>query len=109
MSLKIIISDKVRFKVSGKLKNESGGDDAFAFDILAKRISTETLSGLKDTDQSIADFIADVALDWFGVQDADGAPLEFSAHALRQLLGIAGMATFIFAEYIRACGPREKN
>ena len=109
MALRIVVSDRVRFKVSGKLRNEEGTEDPFSFEVLAKRIKTDELSNLKDADQSVADFLATVIDGWSGVQDASGANLAFSPEALGELLKISGMATFIFSAYIRECGPREKN
>ena len=111
MAIKIIISNTVRFKVKGTIKDEAGTDQPFDFSLTCTRLDAEQIQAKLRTDSeaSVTDFLIDVVEDWAGVKDADDKALPFSEDNLRALCRIPGVASLAFRTYLSEVGAKEKN
>lgn len=111
MAIKIVISNTVRFKVKGTIKDESGVDQPFDFSLTCMRLDSEQIQSKlrSESDASVVDFLVDVVEDWSGVRDADDKPLPFTEDNLRALCRIPGIASLIFRTYLIEVGAKEKN
>lgn len=111
MAIKIVVSNKVKFKVKGVIRDENGIDQPFDFSLLCTRLDADQItSKLKsDTSDSIVDFMADVVEDWTGVKDAEDAALPYNEATFRQLCKLPGVAGVAFRAYMQEVGAREKN
>ena len=111
MGIKIVISNTVRFKVKGTLKDEAGVDQPFDFSLTCMRLDSEQIQAKlrSESDASVIDFLADVVEDWSGVKDADDKPLPFNEDNLRALCRIPGIASLAFRTYLTEVGAKEKN
>lgn len=111
MGIKIVIEDKVRFKVKGVIRDGNGVDQPFDFSLTCLRLDAEQIKSRlsSDSDASVVDFMADVVEDWSGVRDDADKPVPYSEDALRQLCKIPGVAAVAFRTYLAECGAREKN
>ena len=108
---KIAISNKVKFKVRGTIKDENGADVPFDFTLTCQRLDTEAIRALvkDDAENSVADFLATVTEDWAGVQDADGKPLPYTEANLRAVCKVPGIAPLAFSTYFAEVGAKAKN
>ena len=111
MSFKIVISDKIKFKVRGTIKDETGADQPFDFTILADRLDADTIRArLKDdAEASLADFLAQIIEDWQGIKDADDKPLPYTTANLAAVCKVPGIAALIFQTYFAEVGAKAKN
>ena len=111
MGIRIVIEDRVRFKVKGVIRDGNGIDQPFDFSLTCLRLDTEQIKARtsSDNDVSIVDFLADVVEDWSGVRGEDDKPTAYSEEALRTLCKIPGVAAVAFRTYLAECGAREKN
>lgn len=110
MAIKIVVSNKVGFKVKGSINNEQGSAEPFEFFIVAERLDTDRIEAVaRNQEGSLADFLADVVVDWKGVKDEEGAAVEYSEESLRQLCKIPGLAGLIFQAYFAEVGAKAKN
>lgn len=111
MGIKIVISNTVRFKVKGTIKDEAGTDQPFDFSLTCTRLDAEQIQAKLRTDSeaSVTDFLIDVVEDWAGVKDADDKALPFSEENLRALCRIPGVASLAFRTYLSEVGAKEKN
>lgn len=111
MSFKIIVSNTVKFKVRGTIKDESGADMPFDFTVTARRLDTDTIRDrLSDESESkVTDFLASVVEDWAGVKDADDKPIPYSEEALRAACRVPGIALLMFQTYFSETSAKAKN
>lgn len=111
MSFKLVISDKLKFKVRGTMKDDNGTDQPFDFAILAQRLDADTIRArLKDdAEASLADFLGHIIEDWQGIKDADDKPLAYTPAALAAVCKVPGMAALIFQTYFAEVGAKAKN
>lgn len=111
MGIKIVISNTVRFKVKGTIKDEAGTDQPFDFSLTCMRLDSDQIQAKlrSESDTSVIDFLADVVEDWSGVKDADDKPLPYSEESLRALCRIPGIASLAFRTYLLEVGAKEKN
>lgn len=111
MAIKISISNTVKFKVKGTIKDEAGIDQPFDFTLTCMRLDADQIqSKLRgESDASVSDFLADVVEDWAGVRDADDKQLPYSEESLRALFRIPGVAGLAFRTYLSEIGAKEKN
>lgn len=111
MSIKIVLSDKVGFKVHGSTNDSAGVAQSFHFQLTCTRLDADQIQQkLKsDSDASLTDFLADVIEGWSGVQDVEGTPLPYSEDNLRALCKIPGVAGLAFRTYLAEVGAKEKN
>lgn len=111
MSIKIVISNTVKFKVKGSLKDEAGVDQPFDFSLTCMRLDADQIQNKLrgEGDASVTDFLADVVEDWAGVKDADDKALTFNEDNLRALCRIPGIAALAFRTYLTEVGAKEKN
>jgi hypothetical protein len=104
MGIKIVISNTVRFKVKGTLKDEAGVDQPFDFSLTCMRLDSEQIQAKLRSESD-----ASVIEDWSGVKDADDKPLPYSEDNLRALCRIPGIAALAFRTYLLEVGAKEKN
>jgi hypothetical protein len=111
MAIKIVISNTVRFKVKGTLKDEAGVDQPFDFSLTCMRLDSEQIQAKlrSESDASVIDFLCDVVEDWSGVKDADDKALPYTEDNLRTLCRIPGIASLAFRTYLLEVGAKEKN
>lgn len=111
MAIKIVISNTVKFKVKGTIKDEAGVDQPFDFGLTCMRLDSDQIRNkLRDEgDASVTDFLVDVVEDWAGVKDADDKALTFTEENLRSLCRIPGVANLAFRTYLVEVGAKEKN
>ncbi len=111
MAISIVVDNKVKFKVAGKLKSAEGVDKPFDFDLVCKRLDADEIQAKRSEDGGFvyADFLADVVEGWSGVKDGQGQPVPFSAEALASLNKIPGVAALAFHTFLRENGAKEKN
>ena len=111
MSFKLVISDKLKFKVRGTMKDENGHDQPFDFTILAQRLDADTIKArLKDdADATLAEFLGQIIEDWQGIKDADDKPLPYTAANLAAACKVPGIAALIFQTYFAEVGAKAKN
>ncbi len=111
MAFKLHIAPKLKFKVRGTMKDESGTDQPFDFTLTAQRLDADTIRArLKDdAEASLADFLATVLEDWQGIKDADDQPLPFTDANLRAVCKVPGLAPLMFQTYFAEVGAKAKN
>ena len=111
MAIKIVISNTVRFKFKGTIKDEAGTDQPFDFSLTCMRLDSEQIQAKLrgESDASVTDFLVDVVEDWSGVKDADDKALPYSEDKLRALCRIPGIASLAFRTYLLEVGAKEKN
>lgn len=111
MAIKIVISNTVRFKVKGTIKDEAGTDQPFDFSLTCMRLDSEQIQAKLrgESDASVTDFLVDVVEDWSGVKDGDDKALPYSEDKLRALCRIPGIASLAFRTYLLEVGAKEKN
>lgn len=112
MAIKIVVSDKVGFKVKLTINDATGRAQSFEFGLTCKRLESEVLHArIKGDGDGVvfADFMAEVILDWTAVVDADDAPVPYSESAWRALCKTPGVGKVSFDTYCREVGAKEKN
>lgn len=111
MAIKIVVSNTLKFKVKGTIKDEAGTDQPFAFGLTCARLDAEQIQDKlrKDGDESVIDFMAGVIEDWDGVKDADDKLLPYTDANLRALCRIPGVAGLMLRTYLTEVGAKEKN
>ena len=111
MSIKIVVSPRVKFKVRGTVKDEAGADQPFDFSLTCRRLDTDAMqTKLRERgDASITEFMLEVIEDWAGVKDAADKPLPWSEDAWHGLCRIPGVAMLAYRTYLTEAGAKEKN
>lgn len=110
MAIKIVVSNKVGFKVKGSINNEAGVPEPFEFTVTANRLDTDAIeAATRGSEGTLVDFLATVLIDWKGVKDEDGTAIPYSEEALRQLCKIPGLAGLTFQAYFAEVGAKAKN
>jgi hypothetical protein len=112
MSIKLVISQRVKFNVRGTFRNEVGYDDPFDFSLTCRRLDTDAMqTKLRERgDASITEFMLDVIEDWSGVKDGDDKPLPWSEDGWREMCRIRpGAAMLAYRTYLTEAGVKEKN
>jgi hypothetical protein len=115
MAIRIVISNTVKFDVSGNWRNEAGVEQPFRFSLTCRRLDAEQLAErLRHRDEApVTEFFAEVIEDWAVpaalLRDDDGKPVPYSPEALRVLFGVPGMASLTLRTYLAESGARAKN
>ena len=111
MSIKIVVSDTVKFAVKGSIRNAAGVDEPFGFNLVAKRLDAEEIRARLQgqDDQPLAEFFSELVEDWSGVRGADDKPLPYNLDNLRALFKLPGLAALTFRTYLTEVGAKEKN
>jgi hypothetical protein len=110
MAIKIVVSNRVKFKVRGTVKDDAGVDQPFDFTLTCVRLDADALEvRLRERTLSIVDFMLGVIEDWAGVKDAEDKPLPWSEDAWRSLCLIPGIAMLAYRTYLVEAGAKEKN
>ena len=108
MSIRIVVSDRVRVPVDGFLFDENGKRQNFSFTVTARRMSTDELSDLlADSEKQLTQFLQEIITYWAGVDDEDGTELAYSSDALGRLLAIPGLPNLIFAAWLACVGAKD--
>lgn len=111
MSIKIIISDTVGFKVKGSINDAAGVSQPFDFNLTAQRLDVEQIQTriATDSDSSVTDFLASIVEGWSGVRGEDNEALAYNEANFRALCRIPGIAGLVFRTYLSEVGAKEKN
>ena len=111
MAIKILISNRVKFKVRGTIKDEAGADQPFDFSVTCARLDADQIQAKLrgESEASVTDFLVDVVQDWSGVKDADDKLMSFEEEGLRALCRISGIAALAFRTYLEEAGAKPKN
>lgn len=111
MAIKITVSNRVKFKVRGTVKDEAGADVPFDFSLTCRRLDMDALQAKmrERGDAPVSEFLLDVIEDWQGVKDADDKPLAWSDDAWRALCQIPGVGMLAYKTYLSEVGAKEKN
>lgn len=120
MSIKIVVSQHVKFPVKGKTIDAEGNSLDFDFLLTCKRLDQEALDKLRadlvvasakaGNHGEVAVRMATLATAWDKVQDADGEPLPFSTDNLMALFAAyPGLALLAWRTYQDESGVKEKN
>lgn len=111
MAIKITVSNLVKFKVRGTIKDEQGIDQPFDFSLVCERRKTDQLKDLLEnsSNQTVLEFMTSVINDWDGVRDAEGKPIPYSEDNLRALFQIPGVGALAFRTYFDETSARAKN
>jgi hypothetical protein len=120
MAIKIVVSNKVGFKVVGKFNDPDGNASEFSFRLTAKRLTQDELTqAISDAvidaakngnHQKIADTLIEITTDWGDVKDADSEPVSYSADGLRGLFtNYPGLALHTWRSYQDEVGVKAKN
>ena len=116
MGISIVVSDSVRFKVSGAINDAAGKPQPFDFWLTCRRLKDtadvqQHLDGLRSSDSKtpLTDAMVDLLRDWSGVTDEAGQSMPFAPDSARQLLNMPGLASLAHATYLREVGAKEKN
>lgn len=110
MAIKLTISDRFTYRVTGTTTTEAGAAEAFDFYLTARRLLQDELSRrlpeVAEGREPVDDFLGSVLVDWRGVLDDAGQPVPFSPEGLRALFngvpGSAGLALSGYLEHVRA-------
>ena len=87
MAIKIIVSNKLKFKVKGTIKDEEGRDQPFDFTLTCTRLDQDQIKaklGPNADDTSVVDFML-------------------------ELCRIPGVSVVAFRTYLAEVGAKEKN
>jgi len=109
---KLAISDTTIVKVNVTLKDGTGRDNQYKFDLVCKRKGADELKSQLDSGESVKEIMREVTQGWRGqrlVLESDDAPAEFSADAFDAMLDIAAMPTVLFNFYFKQSSANEKN
>lgn len=111
MAIKITVSNTVKFKVKGTIKDEAGIDQPFDFWLTCNRLDTDQIQAKlnAENEPSSTDFMADVVEDWSGVKDAENNSIPYSEDVLRKLFRLPGVSSLAFRTYLSEVGAKEKN
>jgi hypothetical protein len=111
MAIKLTISNKVKFKVEGTIKDADGVDQPFNFALTCKRLDAEELQRrfAASQDSTLGEFLEEITLDWAEVKDDAGQALAYSADSLKSLLRSPGLAALVYGKYITEIGAKAKN
>lgn len=111
MAIKLVISNRLKFKVRGTIKDEAGIDQPFDFSLICARLDTDQIQTKikSDSEVSVLDFMVDVIEDWSGVRDEEDQPLAYSEENFRRLCKIAGVGMVAYRTYMAEVGAKEKN
>lgn len=110
MSISIVISDTVKFKVKGSFKDGQGLDQPFDFSLTCKRLDADEIAARTSTpDTTFAEVLGTVIQDWHGVTGQDSKPVPYSADALKALCKLPGVAFLVYQTYMSEVGAKAKN
>lgn len=116
MAISIVVSDTVRFKVSGTINSSEGVPQPFDFRLSAQRMKdTEAVQEYlrdmvaSDSPTQVTDALLRYVRGWSGVKDGDGQDVPYSEEAFRSLMRIPGLAMLTHTAFLRECGAKEKN
>lgn len=111
MAIKIVISDHVKFKVKGSIKDDTGYDQPFDFWLTCQRLDMDQLAARRPAGAEVvfADFMASVITDWSGVTDEQGQPLPYTEAHWRELCRIPGIARLADETYTHEIVAKLKN
>lgn len=100
MALKLTKYKNARVRVAGAITDEDGKPVLFNFVLKCRRLSQPEVDALRTAQQSVSAFLSEIAHDWEGVLDAEGAPVPYSAESIAGLLEQPGMSEVCFTSYI---------
>lgn len=116
MAISIVVSDRVKFKVSGTITQANGAEQPFDFFLVADRLKTEgdqraylSEVGGSESATPITDTLLKRLHGWAGPKDAEGKDVPYSEDAFRQLMELPGVAYLAHTAYLRNSGAKSGN
>lgn len=113
MAFKLAIDNRVSVSVKFKLKGERmGAEKTHNFTLDMDRLSQDEINEAMKSGKEIKDFLKEHTHGWTNqrlVLNDDDTPAGFSIEAFDSMLGIAGVAVFIYRTYLNEVGAQEKN
>lgn len=120
MSIRIIISQHVRFNVSGTFADADGKAQEFSFGLTTKRLNQEELDAAQaalvigaardGNHKACAEQLVAICTDWHDVKDEHGEPIPYSAEGLQALLRCyQNLALHVWRTYVAEAGVKAKN
>lgn len=109
MAIRLIVDDRVKFKVEGSFADRSGRHQPFSFSLVCDRIDVDQVTETVEGGGRILDFFSSRTHDWDGVQDADGKAIAFSEAGLADLFRLPGVPALTWRRYLEEIGAKAKN
>lgn len=110
MALKLVKRNKLRVPVKGAIAGEDGKPVPFSFVLLCARLTqTELEETVKDSGESVTDFVKRVTEGWEDVLDDSNAAMPFGSDNLAAVLDQAGMPVVCYQAYLKEAGATAKN
>ncbi len=106
MNFKFSIGNHIEVPVHLKLRDGQTVRE-FKFHVTGKRLSAQEAREKLDADSeaTVGEFLSENLIGWRGqtlvIDEATGAPVDFSAEALAALLNVAGVAGVIYLSYLK--------
>ena len=102
-------SNIIKFKVKGSVKDGTGVDQAFAFELEATRINQDDAQAIINSGEKTVDIMADLVTGWTGVKDGTST-IEYSTDNFRALCReYPGLSNLVFSTYFGEVGAKAKN
>jgi len=112
VAIKIVVSNKVGFKVKGTINDAAGVAQPFDFGLTCKRLDNAAIDaklGGDFSEPAVLGFMLDVIEGWSGVRDDDDKPVAYTEDAFRDLCKIPGVLYLAFKSYREESGVKAKN
>lgn len=109
MAIRLVIDDRVKFKVSGTFADRNGTAQPFSFSLVTDRIDVDAIDEVAPESLLYIDFFASRTHDWTDVLGDDNKPLPYSEAELRKLFKLPGVAALTWRRYLEEIGAKAKN
>lgn len=109
MTIKIKLSNLVKFRVKGEINDENGTKQAVDFSLTCERRPADDWKKIFVEGEKLSTGFAQITKGWGDVLGEDDKPLAYSADALEQLFSIPGVAQLAYVAYVTESGVKAKN
>lgn len=109
MTIKIKLSNLVKFRVKGELNDENGNKQPVDFSLTCERRPADDWKDVFAEGEKLSAGFAKITKAWGDVLSEDGKLLDYSAEALEQLFCIPGVAQLAYVAYVTESGVKAKN
>ena len=109
MSIKIKLSNLVKFRVKGEMNDEKGNKQPVDFSLTCERRPADDWKDVFVEGEKLSVGFAKITKGWSDVLDEDDKPVDYSPEALAQLFGNSGVAQLAYMTYMTESGVKAKN
>lgn len=109
MSIKIKLSNLVKFRVKGELNDENGNKQPVDFSLTCERRPADEWKDVFVEGEKLSAGFAKITKGWGDVLGEDGKPVDYSPESLEQLFCIPGVAQLAYVAYVTESGVKAKN